>query len=330
MDGRVEIWTHDAKTARGFEGVPIGDFDFPPTVVLRFEDSRLIDVSSEFLSEFDRQIAQVRAQLNSKQLAEFKQSDGKLDRILPAEMSELRDLMTAKIGTLEIVWAYLYSGRELEAWQALAEMWPTTDYGRIRGEIAAAQARGIRSEVDGVTPPDRTPRKKRHVQVFNLADFVRTLGSTPTTVRGFNNDVKTDANPSPLSDVVRPNSIYLFVPRPQEVQNAVPRAGVEVDLVIDGAGKVNSVKLVNKDDDGPIGDSVLVASSGLEVHSTQPRHGQPVASRILLTVLSLPMRLQMGAGNNAEIGDCGPGLNPALLSGRWRGTDWLPKLVRRL
>ncbi len=75
-DGRVEMRTHDAKAASGFEGVPIGDFDFPPTVVLRFEDSRLIDVSSEFLSEFDRQIAQVRAQLNSKQLAEFKQGDG--------------------------------------------------------------------------------------------------------------------------------------------------------------------------------------------------------------------------------------------------------------
>ena len=283
MDGRVEIWTHDAGAASGFEGVPFGDFDFPPTVVLLFEDRRLMDVSREFQSEFDRQITQVRAQLASRQLAEFKRSDGKLERILPAEMSELRDLMMAKIGVLEIVWAYLYSGREQEAWRALAEMWPAADFDRIRTSIAGAQASGIRSEVDGVEPPDRTARKKRHVEVFNLAEQTKTVGSTPTTIGSFQNSEKTDANSSPLVDVAAPQSILLYVPRPQEVENGVSRTGVEVDLVIDGAGKINSVKLVNKADNGPIGDSVLAASAGWKFIPAI-RHGKAVASRILLTV----------------------------------------------
>jgi hypothetical protein len=29
-----------------------------------------------------------------------------------------------KIKVLEIVWAYMDSGREVQAWEALAEMWP--------------------------------------------------------------------------------------------------------------------------------------------------------------------------------------------------------------
>ena len=283
MDGQVEIWTHDAKAASGFEGIPLGDFDFPPTVVLRFEDRRLIDVSSEFRAEFDHQIAQVRGQLDSKQLAEFKQSDGKLERILPAEMSEMRDLMMAKIGALEIVWAYLYSGREQEAWHALAEMWPTADYDRIRGAIAAAQARGLRSEVDGIEPPNPTPRKKKHAQVFNLAVLTKTIDPTRAGMTNLPDVHTNTANSSPLPDVVGPQSIFLYLPTPQQVEDALPRAGVTVDLVIDDAGKVNSAGLVNKDENGTIGDSVLAASAGWKFIPAM-RNGRAVASHIYLTV----------------------------------------------
>ena len=283
MDGQVEIWTHDAKAASGFEGVPLGDFDFPPTLVLRFEDRRLIDVSSEFESDFDHQIAQVRAQLDSRQLAEFKQSDGKLERILPAEMSEMRDLMMAKIGALEIAWAYLYSGREQQAWHALAEMWPAADYDRIRGAIAAAQARGLRSEVDGITPPNSTPRKKKHAQVFNLIAPTKTIDPTRAGMTTLQNAQTNSGNSSPLHDVVMPQSIFLYVPTPQEVENTFPRAGVTVDLVIDDAGKVNSAALVSKDENGRISDSVLAASAGWKFIPAI-RNGRAVASHIYLTV----------------------------------------------
>lgn len=53
LEGRAAIWTSDAAAIDGFDGLAFGDFDFPPTVVLRFERGHLIDVSSEFRSQID-------------------------------------------------------------------------------------------------------------------------------------------------------------------------------------------------------------------------------------------------------------------------------------
>ena len=78
LDGSVEIWTTDAAAVNGFENLPRSAFDFAPTVVLRFEGKKLIDVSSEFRPYFDRQIATLRGQLDAQQLSDFKQSDGRL------------------------------------------------------------------------------------------------------------------------------------------------------------------------------------------------------------------------------------------------------------
>jgi hypothetical protein len=64
LDGQIEIWTHDAGVVNGFEGIPLSAFDFPPAIALRFEKQRLIDVSFEFPSHFDSQIATLRGQLD--------------------------------------------------------------------------------------------------------------------------------------------------------------------------------------------------------------------------------------------------------------------------
>lgn len=66
LDGRIEIWTADASGVNGFENLALADFDFAPTVVMRFRDQHLIDVSSEFRSHFDRQIAGVRAHISPR------------------------------------------------------------------------------------------------------------------------------------------------------------------------------------------------------------------------------------------------------------------------
>ncbi|HMJ20742.1 MAG TPA: hypothetical protein VK513_02495, partial [Terriglobales bacterium] len=42
LDGSVEIWTTDAAAVNGFENLPRSTFDFAPTVVLRFEQNKLI------------------------------------------------------------------------------------------------------------------------------------------------------------------------------------------------------------------------------------------------------------------------------------------------
>jgi len=78
LDGRVEIWTDDAKAVDGMDRLSAGELDFAPRLVLRFDKHKLLDVSAEFQSDFDHQIAEVRAQLAVKQLSDFKNSDGKL------------------------------------------------------------------------------------------------------------------------------------------------------------------------------------------------------------------------------------------------------------
>ncbi len=58
-----------------------------------------------------------------------------------------------KTRILEVVWAYLYSGRQDAAWEALREMWPDGDLSRVATEITEAGARGLRSQLDGVAGP---------------------------------------------------------------------------------------------------------------------------------------------------------------------------------
>src|SRR5437868_5422498 len=55
LDSHLEIWTDDAAAVDGFEGFRVSQLQFPPTCVLRFEDSRLLDVSSEFQNYFDEE-----------------------------------------------------------------------------------------------------------------------------------------------------------------------------------------------------------------------------------------------------------------------------------
>jgi hypothetical protein len=112
----------------GFENIPLNALDFVPTVVLRFEQKKLIEVNSEFQSDFDRQIATVRAQLDAQGLSEFKRSDGALASRSFMPMDQLHRLVTTKTKVLEIVWSYLYSDREQEAWNALTDM----AFGRLR------------------------------------------------------------------------------------------------------------------------------------------------------------------------------------------------------
>jgi len=125
LRGHNEIWTDDARAVDGFE------------------DRRLIDVSPEFQTYFDRQIAQVKSQLSPETLEAFRKSDGKLSSTSASSLEDLHALLRTKIQVLEIVWSYLESGREQQAWSELAAMWPPTDLGRIRGAIQDARARGI-------------------------------------------------------------------------------------------------------------------------------------------------------------------------------------------
>jgi hypothetical protein len=271
LDGRVAIWTDDAAAVDGFENLPLSSIDFPPTVVLRFEKGRLIDVGSEYQSYYDQQISEVKAGLSADALGEFKKSDGKLSNSV-VDLENLHHLLRTKIKVLEIVWAYLYCGREQQAWDNLAQMWPAADLSRIRSAIEDARARGILRQVDEVEKPGPHPRKRRHAMVYDMTTQVR---------GGREEDAFGDANA--FIKNVKPIPIYLGIQFPKGEIPAISQSRLYLDLVIDEAGKVRSAKLANQSDAGPVGDTLIHASANWNFIPGF-RDGRIVASRIELGV----------------------------------------------
>ncbi len=261
LDGRVEIWTHDAAAASGFDRLALNEFDFPPTGVFRFEHGQLLDVSAEFQSYFDNQIASLRSEMSSQNLDDFKGSDGQLTAMATPNTSErLHRLRMVKIKVLEIVWAYLYSGREQEAWRALGEMWPSADFDRIRAALVNARARGIHGQVDA-TSAGRLRGKKKRARIFDAVSksgSERTLSLTP------------------------PRSILLRLPPGSEIQPpGVPNSESLLDLVIDAAGKVRSAEPATKlKTVAP--DLINAAFTWKFIPAFQA--GRPVASRLRIAV----------------------------------------------
>jgi hypothetical protein len=270
LDGRVEIWTGDASAVDGFENLALDDLDFAPTVVRRFEKQRLMDVSSEFQSHYDRQIAQVRTQVDSQQLSDFKNSDGKLSAstMSALSMDHLHRLLVTKIKVLEIVWAYLYSGREQDAWHTLADMWPPADFDRIRASILSGRGRGISSEVDGASPGTSRFRRKKHAIIYNTA--TNHFGSSGTT------EERGPQSMLALTADISPEPILLRTAPPPDNEQALPTSEKFVDVVVDAAGKVRSASM------GQEADKSLINSSSEWKFIPASKDGDAVASRMRL------------------------------------------------
>ena len=256
LDGRVEIWTSDAAAVNGFETLTLSELDAAPTVVLRLVRGQLEDVSAEFPSYFDDQVARIRQSLQPRDLQDFKNSDGRLaEAITPATADRLHRLRMTKVNVLEVIWALLYSGREQDAWQSLAEMWPRADADRIRSEILRVRGQGIHSQVNASSAGPQG--KKEHAQVFNAVS--RAAGNS--------------------LEVTPPQAILLEFP-PSSEQNA--DVGEQLlDLVIDAAGKVVSAH--------PAGATKSISPEKIAAASTWKfipafRDSRPVASLLRISV----------------------------------------------
>jgi hypothetical protein len=270
LDGRIEIWTEDAAAVDGFENLKLNELDFAPPLVLRFQRDKLLDASSEFQSYFDQKIADERAKLNPQDLADFKSSDGQLTPPAAGKPDErLLRLRGAKVKVLEIVWSYLYSGREQQAWNSLAEMWPAADVERIRAALLGSRARGIRSQVDGVSTPI-PPGRQMHVKIFDgTTSVAATPGVTPKDVK-------------PKRDIVSPRAILMEREPPSDVYEAeLARTETLLKLVIDCAGKVRSVEPMAA---GQTIDEGLIKSTSNWKFIPAYSEGEPVASQIFLGV----------------------------------------------
>jgi hypothetical protein len=282
LDGRIEIWTNDAEAVNGFENIPLNALDFAPPVVLRFEQKQLIDVSSEFRSDFDRQIATVRAQLNDQQLNEFKHSDGALSNKSSLPLDQAHSLSTTKIKVLEMVWCYLYSDREPQAWKTLAEMWPESDFDRIRTAILNARAKGIRSQVNGVSHESSPGKfKKKHAMIYDrVSDTDPDKGNELSWAyaNGMSGPGKADHT---FEADTYPVPILLRRPPPLDASRAALNTEGVLNLVIDAAGKVRSAKAEGKQEK-----DLIDATAGWKFVPAF-KSGRPVASRLQLGVTPL-------------------------------------------
>jgi len=273
LDGQIEIWTDDAASLVGFESLNIRGPDLAPAVILRFVHGRLLDVSSEFQSYFDTEIARVRSELDPQDLRDFKNSTGRLPPTAyfsPEDLHRSESLGRTKLRVLQIVWSYLYSGREQDAWSSLGDMWPAADFDRIRAAISSARAQGIRAQVDGVSPGIPSGAKE-HTEVF---------------------DVRTWSAPAPgirwSGRVAEDNRLAVVPPKPILIERRAPKgqsgewlAGSELllDLVIDSAGKVRSAESAE-----PSFDIFLKSETPRWKFIPAFRAGRAVASRVYFVV----------------------------------------------
>jgi hypothetical protein len=270
LDDRIEIWTDDAAGVDGFEGVPLKDLDLVPTVVFRFEKGRLTDASSEFRSQYDMQISSLRAQLDPRDLADFKNSDGVLSMNMNRALDQFHRLIRTKIKVLEIVWLYLYSGRDQKAWSALADMWPSSDQERIRLAIIKAHNDGILRNVAGVSHRERF---KYHAEIYDVVSDSGVVGGAMSLAGGTREE-----NPKP--PVIQPRSILLRR-LPLQPGEEFSRADEVVELVVDAAGKVRSAKIMHGEDK-----KLIEATAGWQFIPAF-RDGAPVACRFRLKVWNL-------------------------------------------
>lgn len=238
LDGHVEIWTDDAAAVAGFDDLSPKAFDLAPTVVLRFQKGALLDVGSEFRSVFDANIAKVRAALDPSDLLDFKSSDGKLAALSaaasPDAVHRRERQQSTKVKVLEIVWAYLYSGREQQAWEQLAVMWPDADLSRVSTAIQSALARGMRSQVDRVST--LVPRGARP-QITIFEDRPQAILPQARGGQGQTTPTNSFANPS----FIYPKPIIMPGPPGALPPKDLVQSEVQLEVVIDSAGKVRSV-----------------------------------------------------------------------------------------
>ncbi len=259
LDGRVEIWTHDAAALSGFENLALGELDSAPSVVFRFAHGRLLDASAEFQPYFDGEIVAIRTGIRAQDLEDLKASDGKLTATQSISAERLHHLRIVKIKVLELVWAYLYSGREQDAWRSLGEMWPPADIDRIRAALVNARARGIHGQADGTSAGSFRGRKKR-ARIF---------------------DAVSRPGPSGKLEVVPPTPILLLRPPAPEIQQQDVAKTDVLDLVIDGAGKVRSAEPAGNVKDV---DSDLINAALAWKFIPAFQDNRPMASRLRLAV----------------------------------------------
>ena len=144
-NNRDASFLEDEKTRRIYLEIPDGAFDYfdevchacsPfPLVYLRLDGTNWVDVSREYVQDYDEIIQDSQKSLTAEKRQRL--------RALKEKPSDARPIERARYHALTIVFAYLYSGREGQAHQALRELWPPFDQERMWKLILETRHNGI-------------------------------------------------------------------------------------------------------------------------------------------------------------------------------------------
>jgi hypothetical protein len=249
FNGQVAIWTTDAAAMEGLDGND-ADSVSPPLVALRIERGRLVDVSARYRTQYDREIATLRSRLTSEELAEFRNSDGQLNSVSLPERARMRK---TKATVLEIVWAYLYSGRPERAWAELNRAWPAPDVARVKAAMLAARARGIEAQVAKVASAAPPPK---WLEPAPLYQYLKPSGAQDQSggrlmygapgVSGSEGPVlvKDEESPQLYAADKEPKAILLWRPPPSAAEQELAQGNETLLLTIDAAGKVEAARML--------------------------------------------------------------------------------------
>jgi hypothetical protein len=244
-------------------------------VVLRFQKQHLLEASADFQSQYDRQIADVRGRLDAADLADFSSTDGVLTISAIRSPDRLRRLLKVKAQVLEIVWSYLYSGREQDAWRALADLWPAKDFDRIRTALSTLRARGILAQAEG-SSRKASWHFRSHAEVYDANS------AAPSTINRLGSSISLAPVPAkPAEAIIEPKSILLRRPPQLEGAELALNSDETLELVVDVAGKVHNARLLAGDDK-----TLIAATKGWKFIPAF-REGEPVACRFRLHVWDL-------------------------------------------
>jgi hypothetical protein len=277
LNGDVEIWVSDASSLKDFEDNTFRKPELAPVAVLRFERGRLLDAGSEFQSTFDQTIAADRNAIAPGDLRAFKNSDGRLAasaHFSPEELRQSQDLEQTKVRVLQIVWSYLYSGREEKAWSSLADLWPAADFERIKAEIIRGRGQGVLAQVEGASAAGRSTANT--ATIFDLRKQSATALPPPA---GGRRVAMMPAVPALTPTVVQPVPIFIAHGVGQgESGDDFPATGM-LDLTIDAAGKVRSFQATD-----PALEALVKGDTAGWKFIPAMSEGRPVASRIYMVV----------------------------------------------
>ena len=284
---QIAIWTTDAAAVQGFDGLSHADFAFPPMVALQLEHGRLVDVSAWYPEQYDVQIAALRASLTRDALAEFRTSDGEL-RPGPVPPAELARLRQTKAAVLQIVWAYLYSGRAERAWAELENVWPGGDVARVKAAIVATRARGLEAQVAKVAARKLSPEWMEKPLIYEYLKPVEAeaqssgrlmYGAPGVTGSEGPVVVREPGSPELYAADKEPRPILLWRPPLSSAEQTRAQREETVLLTIDEAGKVQSAKM-----QAPNSDPELLESAKNWKFIPASRDGKPVAYRLKMDV----------------------------------------------